>query len=80
MIPYQSHATDLRHTHERFASARFFERGTRRRMTTTPHPYLVCDEATESQIIIHAVGHACPRSVRDGRFRVRGRELLPVET
>jgi toxin ParE1/3/4 len=29
-----------------------------RRMTTTPYPYLVFYEATESEIIIHAVRHA----------------------
>ena len=29
-----------------------------RRMTTTPYPYLVFYEATESKIIIHAVRHA----------------------
>jgi plasmid stabilization system protein ParE len=29
-----------------------------RRMTTTPHPYLVFYEATETEIIIHAVRHA----------------------
>jgi toxin ParE1/3/4 len=29
-----------------------------RRMTTTPYPYLVFYEVTESEIIIHAVRHA----------------------
>jgi toxin ParE1/3/4 len=29
-----------------------------RRMTTTPYPYVVFYEATESEIIIHAVRHA----------------------
>jgi toxin ParE1/3/4 len=29
-----------------------------RRMTTTPYPYLVFYEATETEIIIHAVRHA----------------------
>jgi plasmid stabilization system protein ParE len=29
-----------------------------RRMTTTPYPYLIFYEATESEIIIHAVRHA----------------------
>jgi len=28
-----------------------------RRMTTTPYPYLVFYEATESEVIIHAVRH-----------------------
>jgi plasmid stabilization system protein ParE len=29
-----------------------------RRMTTTPYPYLVFYEATETEVIIHAVRHA----------------------
>jgi toxin ParE1/3/4 len=29
-----------------------------RRMTTTPYPYLVFYEATETEIIIHAIRHA----------------------
>jgi toxin ParE1/3/4 len=29
-----------------------------RRMTTTPYPYLIFYEATDTQIIIHAVRHA----------------------
>jgi toxin ParE1/3/4 len=29
-----------------------------RRMTTTPYPYLVVYEATDTEIIIHAVRHA----------------------
>ena len=29
-----------------------------RRMTTTPYPYLIFYEATETEIIIHAVRHA----------------------
>ena len=29
-----------------------------RRMTTPPYPYLVFYEATESQIVIHAIRHA----------------------
>jgi toxin ParE1/3/4 len=29
-----------------------------RRMTTTPYPYLVFYEATETEIIVHAVRHA----------------------
>ena len=29
-----------------------------RRMTTTPYPYLVFYEATENEIIVHAVRHA----------------------
>jgi toxin ParE1/3/4 len=29
-----------------------------RRMTTTPYPYLVFYEVTESEIIIHAIRHA----------------------
>jgi plasmid stabilization system protein ParE len=36
-----------------------------RRLTITPYPYLVFYEATESEIIIHAVRHAArdPRSM-----------------
>jgi plasmid stabilization system protein ParE len=29
-----------------------------RRVTTTPHPYLIFDEATDAEIIIHAVRHS----------------------
>ena len=29
-----------------------------RRMTTTPYPYLIVYEATEAEIIIHAIRHA----------------------
>jgi toxin ParE1/3/4 len=29
-----------------------------RRMTTTPYPYLIFYEATETEIVIHAVRHA----------------------
>jgi toxin ParE1/3/4 len=29
-----------------------------RRMTTTPYPYLVFYEVTESEIVIHAIRHA----------------------
>jgi toxin ParE1/3/4 len=32
-----------------------------RRMTTTPYPYLIFYEATETEIIIHAVRHAARR-------------------
>jgi plasmid stabilization system protein ParE len=32
-----------------------------RRMTTTPYPYLIFYEATETEIVIHAVRHAARR-------------------
>lgn len=35
-----------------------------RRMTATPYPYLVFYEATETEIIIHAVRHAARRPSR----------------
>ena len=43
-----------------------------RRMTTTPYPYLIFYEATETEIIVHAVRHGArdpsgmPGSVRRG--------------
>src|SRR5438067_11613326 len=36
-----------------------------RRMTTTPYPYLVFYEATEAEIIIHAVRHGARDSSDD---------------
>jgi plasmid stabilization system protein ParE len=40
-----------------------------RRMTTLPHPYLIFYEATETEIIIHAVRHAArdPSGMPSGR-------------
>ena len=37
-----------------------------RRLTTSPHPYLIFYEATESEIIIHAVRHAARRPLAPG--------------
>jgi plasmid stabilization system protein ParE len=43
-----------------------------RRMTTTPYPYLIFYEITDSEIIIHAVRHATRHpSTTPGRGRSR---------
>ena len=43
-----------------------------RRMTTTPYPYLIFYEITDSEIIIHAVRHAARHpSTMPGRGRSR---------
>jgi toxin ParE1/3/4 len=40
-----------------------------RRMTTTPYPYLIFYEATDAEIIIHAVRHGARDSSDDVRSK-----------